>query len=102
MVGLSQLMTSNIIITLDFFVLQRAEFEWDKNTQSSILSAFFYGYIITQIPGGWLADRFGGRLVLGFAMAVSGISTVLIPVSARTSIILVYVLRAVLGLASVR
>jgi MFS family permease len=49
---------TNIIITLNFFVLQRAEFEWDKNTQSSILAAFFYGYIITQIPGGWLADRF--------------------------------------------
>lgn len=29
-----------------------------------ILSSFFAGYAIMQLPGGWLADRFGARKVL--------------------------------------
>src|SRR5207244_8497524 len=27
-------------------------------------SAWLVGYAIMQVPGGWLADRFGGRIVL--------------------------------------
>ena len=31
-----------------------------------ILSAFFWGYTVMQIPSGWVADRFGpGKTILG-------------------------------------
>ncbi|XP_063409935.1 sialin-like isoform X1 [Mytilus trossulus] len=79
---------------------EHAEFDWNKEVTSSILASFFYGYIITQIPGGWLSDRFGGRYVFGIAMAISSISTLLIPVCARNSVVSVYVLRVILGLAT--
>ncbi|XP_052061714.1 uncharacterized transporter slc-17.2-like [Mytilus californianus] len=79
---------------------ERGEFDWDKNTRSAILSSFFYGYVFTQIPGGWLADRFGGKRIYGTAMAISGVATLLMPVFARTSVILVYVLRVVVGVAT--
>jgi sugar phosphate permease len=39
------------------------------------MTAFYMGYVATQIPGGVLADRFGPRLVLGFAMALQGLGT---------------------------
>lgn len=39
------------------------------------MSAFYIGYVITQIPGGILADRFGPRLVLSAAMAIQGLGT---------------------------
>lgn len=81
--------------------MKRGEFDWDKNTRSAILSSFFYGYVLTQIPGGWLADRFGGKRIYGTAMAISGVATLLMPVFARTSVILVYVLRVVVGVATV-
>lgn len=84
-----------------YIVLQRAEFDWSRETRSSLLSAFFWGYFVTQIPGGWLADKFGGRRVYGTALAVAGIATVLIPVCARTHIILLYILRVICGLAMV-
>ncbi|KAJ8303345.1 hypothetical protein KUTeg_019741 [Tegillarca granosa] len=73
------------------------EFDWDKSVQSSILSSFFYGYIITQIPGGWLADRFGGRRVIGYTMLISGLLTLITPWSARNFLPLLYVLRALIG-----
>lgn len=78
----------------------RAEFDWDKEIRSSILASFFYGYIVTQIPGGWLSDKFGGKRVFGISMAVSGAATILLPVCARTSVILVYVLRIIVGLGT--
>jgi ACS family sodium-dependent inorganic phosphate cotransporter-like MFS transporter 5 len=66
-----------------------------------MLASFFYGYIITQIPGGWLADRYGGKQVFGVTMFIASACTLLMPVCARASVILVYVLRIVLGLATV-
>ncbi|KAJ8320002.1 hypothetical protein KUTeg_001589 [Tegillarca granosa] len=81
-------------------VCMHAEFDWDKTLRSSMLASFFYGYIVTQIPGGWLADKFGGKRVLGIAMLISSIATIILPVCARQSYIAVYVLRVILGLAT--
>ncbi|KAL4221287.1 hypothetical protein ACF0H5_019550 [Mactra antiquata] len=76
----------------------RAELEWSKSTKSSILASFFYGYMVTQIPGGWVADRYGGKKVLLAVILASSILTMLLPVCARTSVYLVYVIRVTLGL----
>ena len=40
---------------------QLPDFEWDSGTQGLILASFFYGYIVTQIPGGYLATKYGGK-----------------------------------------
>jgi ACS family sodium-dependent inorganic phosphate cotransporter-like MFS transporter 5 len=32
-------------------------YHWDAGTQGWILGSFFYGYIITQIPGGYMASK---------------------------------------------
>ncbi|MGE7917615.1 MFS transporter [Viridibacillus sp. NPDC093762] len=42
-----------------------------------LLSSFFAGYAIMQLPAGWLADRFGPRRVLLAAVVVWSIFTVL-------------------------
>lgn len=39
-------------------VLQEREFHWSRNELGVMESAFFYGYLITQIPGGFLAAKF--------------------------------------------
>lgn len=81
-------------------VYEHAEFDWSKTTQSTILASFFYGYIVTQIPAGWLADRFGGRRVFGIGMLIASICTLVFPVCARISVNLVYALRVLLGLST--
>ena len=44
------------------------EFKWAQTTKGIVLSSFFYDYLATQVLGGWLADRYGGKVVLGFGM----------------------------------
>ncbi len=46
-----------------------AEFGLDKITMGWSVSAFNWTYALFQIPGGWLADRFGSRIVLSAAIA---------------------------------
>jgi len=41
----------------------------------AVLSAFTFGYAILQIPGGWLADRFGSRRLLVLALVFWSIFT---------------------------
>src|SRR6478672_6328347 len=45
------------------------EFHLDKIAISLSLAAFNLTYSLFQIPGGWLADRFGSRIVLAGAIA---------------------------------
>src|SRR5215831_12281643 len=44
------------------------EFRLDKITMGWSVSAFNWTYSLFQIPGGWLADRFGSRIVLSGAI----------------------------------
>src|ERR1051325_6385438 len=44
------------------------EFALSDIQVGSILSAFIFGYALFQVPGGWLGDRFGPRLVLTAAI----------------------------------
>jgi len=45
------------------------EYQLDAASQGIILSAFFAGYALFQIPGGMLADKFGPKRVMAFAIA---------------------------------
>ena len=45
------------------------EFSLSLKTMGWILSSFLFGYSLTQIPGGYLADRFGPRKVLIVAIS---------------------------------
>jgi ACS family sodium-dependent inorganic phosphate cotransporter len=59
--------------------LLMTEFGWEPALMGTILSAFFVGYLLTQLPGGWLADRFGGKGVVCFAVVWWSLATVLTP-----------------------
>ncbi|WP_423798141.1 MFS transporter [Neobacillus sp. SAB-20_R2A] len=49
----------------------------DASKLGMILSSFFIGYALMQIPGGWLADRFGSRKVIVIAVLFWSLFTAL-------------------------
>jgi ACS family sodium-dependent inorganic phosphate cotransporter len=74
------------------------EFKWDQTTRGIVLSSFFYGYLATQVLGGWLADRYGGKLVLGFGVLWWSLFTLLTPPAAFVSLAVLFIARVGLGL----
>ncbi|XP_014232240.1 putative inorganic phosphate cotransporter [Trichogramma pretiosum] len=58
-------------------------YDWDEAIQGIILSSFFWGYVLTHIPAGMLADRFGAKRILGISTFVSGLFTLLIPAALK-------------------
>ncbi|KAB0797493.1 hypothetical protein PPYR_08486 [Photinus pyralis] len=74
------------------------EFDWDSKVQGYVLSSFFYGYIVTQLVGGWMAAKFGGKHVFGIGIAVTGALTVVSPFVAKQSVSLLIAVRILEGL----
>ncbi|XP_028410883.1 LOW QUALITY PROTEIN: sialin-like [Dendronephthya gigantea] len=73
-------------------------FKWDQDTQGIILGSFFYGYIFTQLPGGWIATKYGAKRVFCFGVLWTSVLTLLTPVAARFSLYALIALRILEGL----
>jgi ACS family sodium-dependent inorganic phosphate cotransporter len=72
-------------------------FSWDKVAEGGVLSAFFYGYGMTQIVGGRAADRFGGKNVLLFGVVAWSLATFFTPAAAAAGAAPLLLARAALG-----
>ena len=58
-------------VNISVAIIPMAEqFDWDITTQGAILSSFYIGYLLMQIGGGKMADRLGGKLILGIGVLV--------------------------------
>ncbi|KAL9917688.1 major Facilitator Superfamily Transporter 12 isoform 3-T3 [Glossina fuscipes fuscipes] len=73
---------SAAIVPMTQFNAGYASYEyWDSRIKSLILSSFFWGYVLAQVPASMLARRFGGKIILGGATAVSAVITVFHPLA---------------------
>lgn len=79
-------------------VAMRMQFGWTQTTKGLVLSAFFVGYISFLFVGGWLATRFGGKRVLGFAVLGWSVFTLLTPMAASESLPLLIAVRIAMGI----
>ncbi|GLG97099.1 Putative inorganic phosphate cotransporter [Gryllus bimaculatus] len=84
--------------TVNGTVLYNTEFPWDAELRGLVLSSFFYGYIVTQIPGGWLATQMGGKRLFGIGVGVTAFITLITPLLAKASIYLLILGRVFEGL----
>lgn len=48
-----------------YFDPQKAQFNWDPETVGLIHGSFFWGYIVTQIPGGFICQKFAANRYSG-------------------------------------
>ncbi|XP_071356297.1 sialin isoform X1 [Trachinotus anak] len=73
------------------------QYAWNSETQGWLLGAFFFGYLTTQIPGGYLAGHYGGRLFLGLGVLGTAALTLLTPLAAQFGSRWLFALRALEG-----
>ena len=46
------------------------DLDFDDATMGKVMSAFAFGYLICQIPGGWMGNRFGTRIAFALSSAI--------------------------------
>ncbi|KAG5594056.1 hypothetical protein H5410_035288 [Solanum commersonii] len=55
------------------------QFGWNSSVAGLVQSSFFWGYALSQLPGGWLSKIFGGSRVLEVGVLVWSLATMLVP-----------------------
>lgn len=75
----------------------------DPVAMGYVFSAFSWAYVICQIPGGWLLDRFGSKVIYGWSIALWSLFTLLQgfvgALGATSAVVMLFVLRFLLGVA---
>lgn len=71
---------------------------WDKSQQGLILSSFFWGYLVAQVPVSHLAQICGAKILLTFASIVCAFLTLITPFAASIDWRMMLVTRALQGL----
>jgi D-galactonate transporter len=82
----------------------RAEFGFDAVRMGYIFSAFSWAYVLSQMPAGWLLDRFGARRVYAASIFLWSLFTLLqstigVLGSAATAVTGLFALRFMMGAA---
>nr|XP_022916487.1 sialin-like [Onthophagus taurus] len=75
-----------------------ARYSWNGEIQGLILGSYFWGYILTSIPGGLLAERFGPVKTIGVSTILSAALTLLVPLCASWHYIFVITARFLTGM----
>jgi hypothetical protein len=75
-----------------------ASFGWTSIEKGLVQSAFFWGYAFTQIPGGWLAQKYGGKIVLFAGVMLWSFGTLIAPLCAQFSFTALLASRFLVGL----
>lgn len=84
-------------ISVAVIAMQEA-FGWSETRKGLVLSSFFVGYMLFMAPSGWLANRYGGKRVLGFAVLWWSLWTMLTPAAATLSFGALVAARIAMGL----
>nr|CAH7752685.1 unnamed protein product [Callosobruchus chinensis] len=72
-------------------------FHWSESQKNDILGSFFWGYVLTELPGGRMAEIVGARRIFGGGMLAASLLTILTPAACYTHFYVIVILRAVLG-----
>ncbi|KAL6047534.1 Solute carrier family 17 member 5 [Balamuthia mandrillaris] len=60
-------------------VLMKNELGWTEGQKGLIMSGFFYGYLLSNIFGGWFASKHGGKRALTWGCLGWSLATLLFP-----------------------
>lgn len=76
-----------------------AKHGWSSSFLGIVQSSFLWGYIFSSVIGGALVDKYGGKKVMAWGVALWSLATLLTPWAANHSTTSLLVVRAFFGLA---
>jgi MFS family permease len=56
---------------------------WSEPNQGLVLGSYFWGYLVTQVPGGRVAELYGGKWVFFVAVVLNVGATLLSPICSK-------------------
>jgi len=74
------------------------QFGWSELEVGIVLGTFYVGYMISMTLGGYLADKYGGKKVLGYALIIWSLFTIVTPFFAYSGLWWLIFIRILLGL----
>ena len=74
------------------------QFGWSELQVGIVLGTFYVGYMISMTFGGYLADKYGGKKVLGYALIIWSLFTIVTPFFAYSGLWWLIFIRILLGL----
>jgi len=78
------------------------KFNWTIGVESALDSSFFWGYLVTQVPGGFLASLYPANRIFGAAIAISSFLNLLVPGALKVHPIVDMCVQVLKGLVEVR
>jgi len=82
-------------------LVQSITYDWSDKTCGQILGSFYYGYAISQIPGGLLCSYWKPQHVFGLTISLSGLLCMLLPFMAQWNVNLLITSRFLMGFIQV-
>lgn len=80
--GLTLLLCNMDRICMSVAILpMAADFGWSPSLQGLAQAAFLWGYMVTQLVGGSLADQLGGKAVISNAIKVFSLASLILPLA---------------------
>ena len=74
------------------------QFGWSELQVGIVLGTFYVGYMISMTLGGYLADKYGGKKILGYALIIWSLFTIITPFFAYSGLWWLIFIRILLGL----
>lgn len=93
------MLRSNFSIIL--IAMTENEYNWSNHDQNLLLSGYFYGYLLPNLCGGFVAERYGGKIVIFIVLFLSSIITALSPLTANDNFWYLFAARVTLGFLGV-
>lgn len=72
-------------------------YDWSESEKSFLLGAFFYGFIMSQVPFGFFIHRCGAYHVLSISLAFAGLCSALIPFASDYGVWYAFVMQFCVG-----
>lgn len=88
-------------VSLSLFSPQNPVYNWSPKTQGIIFSSISYGTLIIQIPVGYLSEKYSIKKMIGSALLLSSLFSLILPMAAEGGEACIIACRAAQGVSQV-